>query len=105
MTKRKQTVDEEGQVAQNLVAAAGRREDLIQQGWLGWHDFLHHPPNQPLMRSLSPSGAQTLNPSDLGLNLSSSLYKAVTLVTLLPLSESQFPCLLKGVTGTSLAAQ
>ena len=46
MTKRKERVDEEGQVAQNLMAAAGRRDDLIQEGWLGWHEFLCHPPNQ-----------------------------------------------------------
>ena len=56
MTKRKERVDEEGQVAQNLMAAAGRRDDLIQEGWLGWHEFLCHSPSQLLMCSFSHPG-------------------------------------------------
>ena len=56
MTKRKERVDEEGQVAQNLMAAAGRRDDLIQEGWLGWHEFLCQPPKPVAHVLIQPSG-------------------------------------------------
>lgn len=93
MTKRKQMVDGR---RQGLESPGGcrRRDDQFSRGWLGWHELLRPPPKPATHVLTQPiRERQTLNPSNLGLSLSSSLYKAVDLVMVLPsLSPSFLAC-------------